>query len=41
VLDEGARYLPFSWGIDSELIASARERGAVVLVQVGDIPSSS
>jgi len=40
VLDEGARYVSFSWGIDSELIARARERGAVVLVQVGDIPSA-
>lgn len=40
VLDEGARYVSFSWGIDGELIGRARERGAVVLVQVGDIPSA-
>jgi nitronate monooxygenase len=40
VLDEGARYVSFSWGIDRELIARARERGAVVLVQVGDVPSA-
>ena len=40
VLDEGARYVSFSWGIDGELIGRARERGAVVLVQVGDVASA-
>ena len=40
VLDAGARYVSFSWGIDSELIERARERGAVVLVQVGDVASA-
>ena len=40
VLDEGARYVSFSWGIDGELIRRARERGAVVLVQVGDVASA-
>jgi NAD(P)H-dependent flavin oxidoreductase YrpB (nitropropane dioxygenase family) len=40
VLDEGARYVSFSWGIDGELIGRVRERGAVVLVQVGDVTSA-
>jgi nitronate monooxygenase len=40
VLDEGARYVSFSWGIDGELIRRARERGATVLVQVGDVASA-
>ena len=40
VLEEGARYVSFSWGIDGELIGRARERGAVVLVQVGDVASA-
>ena len=40
VLDEGARFVSFSWGIDGELIGRARARGAVVLVQVGDIASA-
>ena len=40
VLDEGAGYVSFSWGIDGELIGRARERGAVVLVQVGDVASA-
>ena len=40
VLDEGARYVSLSWGIDGELIGAARERGAVVLVQVGDVASA-
>jgi nitronate monooxygenase len=35
-LDEGAPMVSFSWGIDGELIRLAHERGAVVLVQVGD-----
>lgn len=35
-LDEGAPMVSFSWGIDGELIRLAQERGAVVLVQVGD-----
>ena len=40
VLDEGARFVSFSWGIDGELIGRARERGAVVLVQVGDVAAA-
>jgi nitronate monooxygenase len=40
VLGEGARYVSFSWGIDGELIGRARERGVVVLVQVGDVASA-
>jgi NAD(P)H-dependent flavin oxidoreductase YrpB (nitropropane dioxygenase family) len=40
VLDEGTRYVSFSWGIDGELIGRTRERGAVVLVQVGDVASA-
>ena len=40
VLDEGVRYVSFSWGIDGELIGRAREHGAVVLVQVGDVASA-
>ena len=40
VLDEGARYVSFSWGIDGELIGRALQRGAVVLVQVGDVASA-
>ena len=40
MLDEGARYVSFSWGIDGELIGRARQRGAVVLVQVGDVASA-
>jgi nitronate monooxygenase len=36
----GARYVSFSWGIDGELIGRAREPGAVVLVQVGDVASA-
>lgn len=40
VLDERARYVSFSWGIDDKLIERARERGAVVLVQVGDAASA-
>lgn len=39
-LDEGARYVSFSWGIDDKLIGRARDRGAVVLVQVGDAASA-
>ena len=37
VLDGGARFVSFSWGIDGELIGRARDRGAIVLVQVGDV----
>ena len=39
-LDEGTRFVSFSWGIDAELIGRARESGAVVLVQVGDVASA-
>lgn len=37
VLDGGARFVSFSWGIDGELIGQARDRGAVVLVQVANV----
>ena len=37
VLDGGARFVSFSWGIDGELIGRARDRGAIVLVQVGGV----
>ena len=40
VLDEGVRYVSFSWGVDDRLIGRARERGAVVLVQVGDVAAA-
>ena len=40
VLDENTRFVSFSWGIDGELFGKARERGAVVLVQVGDVGSA-
>ena len=36
-LDEGARVVSFSWGVDAELIALARAAGAYVLVQVADL----
>ena len=37
VLDGGAGYVSFSWGIDGELIARARDAGVVVLVQIADV----
>jgi nitronate monooxygenase len=37
ILDEGARFVSFSWGIDGELIGRAHDRGAIVLVQVSDV----
>jgi nitronate monooxygenase len=37
VLDEGVRFVSFSWAIDTEFIQEAHDAGAVVLVQVGDI----
>ena len=37
VLEGGARFVSFSWGVDGELIGRAGDRGAVVLVQVGDV----
>jgi nitronate monooxygenase len=40
VLEEGVRYVSFSWGIDPDLIGRARDGGAVVLVQVGDVASA-
>jgi nitronate monooxygenase len=40
VLDEGADFVSFSWGVDRELIARTREAGAVVLVQIGDVPAA-
>lgn len=36
VLDEGAKVVSFSWGIDHELMAIVKAAGAWVLVQVGD-----
>lgn len=35
-LDEGARVVSLSWGVDRELIGLARGAGAFVLVQVGE-----
>lgn len=35
-LEEGARWVSFSWGSDPELIRLAHEAGAQVLVQVGE-----
>jgi nitronate monooxygenase len=41
VLDEGGGFVSFSWGVDRELIARARDAGVVVLVQVGDVAAAS
>ena len=35
-LEEGARVVSLSWGVDRELIGLARDAGAFVLVQVGE-----
>ena len=40
VLDEGGRFVSFSWGVDRELIERARRAGVVVLVQVGDVAAA-
>jgi NAD(P)H-dependent flavin oxidoreductase YrpB (nitropropane dioxygenase family) len=40
VLDEGAGFVSFSWGVDPRLCERAREAGVVVLVQVGDLASA-
>lgn len=40
-LDEGVRFVSFSWGVDRMLIRRAREAGACVLVQVGDAAAAS
>ena len=40
VLGEGVRFISFSWGIDRDLIGRAHDRGAVVLVQVGDVTAA-
>lgn len=40
VLAGGAPFVSFSWGIDGELIGAARDKGAYVLVQVGDVDSA-
>jgi NAD(P)H-dependent flavin oxidoreductase YrpB (nitropropane dioxygenase family) len=39
-LEEGAPAVSFSWGVDPSLIRIAHERGAAVLVQVGDVRSA-
>ena len=40
VLDEGAGFVSFSWGVDRESIERARDAGVVVIVQVGDVSSA-
>jgi nitronate monooxygenase len=40
VLEEGAGFVSFSWGVDLELIRRAQIAGAVVLVQVGDVAAA-
>jgi nitronate monooxygenase len=37
VLDEGVRFVSFSWGIDAALIRQAHDGRALVLVQVSDV----
>jgi nitronate monooxygenase len=39
-LAEGVGVVSFSWGIDAEMIRYAREAGAVVLVQAGDVAAA-
>jgi NAD(P)H-dependent flavin oxidoreductase YrpB (nitropropane dioxygenase family) len=39
-LAEGAPFISFSWGVDRELFAQARQTGAAVLVQVADVASA-
>lgn len=39
-LEEGATVISFSWGIDAELIKLARDAGAFVLVQVGELAAA-
>ena len=39
-LAEGTPAVSFSWGIDAELIAQARDAGATVLVQIADIAAA-
>jgi nitronate monooxygenase len=40
-LEEGAPFVSFSWGIDSDLISLARGAGAYVLVQVGEFAEAT
>ncbi|MBA2296539.1 MAG: nitronate monooxygenase [Actinobacteria bacterium] len=40
VLDEGVRFVWFSWGIEAALIRRAHDAGAVVLVQVSDVEAA-
>jgi NAD(P)H-dependent flavin oxidoreductase YrpB (nitropropane dioxygenase family) len=40
VLDEGVRFVSFSWGVDAGLIRRAREAGAIVLVQAGALATA-
>jgi NAD(P)H-dependent flavin oxidoreductase YrpB (nitropropane dioxygenase family) len=40
VLDEGAGFVSFSWGVDRELIERAQRAGVVVIVQIGDVPTA-
>ena len=39
-LAEEAGFVSFSWGVDPELIRLSHEKGAVVLVQVGDVAAA-
>jgi nitronate monooxygenase len=40
-LAEGAHFVSFSWGVDPELIRRSHDKGAVVLVQVGDVAAAN
>jgi nitronate monooxygenase len=40
VLEEGAGFVSFSWGLDRESIKRARDAGVVVFVQVGDVAAA-
>lgn len=40
VLGERAGFVSFSWSVDRELIGRAKRAGAVVLVQIGDVPAA-
>ena len=39
-LEEGTTVISFSWGVDTELITLARDAGAFVLVQVGELAAA-
>ena len=40
VLEEGAGFVSFSWGVDPDLIERARRAGVVVLVQAGEVAAA-